>query len=160
MQIDVIWRFHFTGATCKIKSSDLKVHGDAEVQPELILLEATRIITNQPPLSPWVGYQTLTRLPFSISAGFSANSLIPIHTLNGKRHCEGKSVLPKNTTHWPCQDLNPDLSSQSPVHYTSIMRPLHYNRFNCKSYELFIISDTWTYNIHLIEYCQWVKSCN
>ena len=74
---------------------------------------------------PWMGWESITRspllppLPPRISSGFPNNLPMPIHTLEWREALWEYSALPKNTTHWPCQVLDPDLSTQSPAHYTS-----------------------------------------
>ena len=87
---------------------------------------------------PWMRWESITRSPLlppppppRISSGFPNNLPMPINTPEWREALWEYSALPKNTTHWPCQVLDPDLSTQSPAHYVTRVEQRETSELTC-----------------------------
>ena len=81
--------------------------------------------------SPSQGPHSSPPPPPRISSGFPNNLPTPINTPEWREALWEYSALPKNTTHWPCQVLDPDLSTQSPAHYVTRVEQRETSELTC-----------------------------
>ena len=74
-------------------------------------------VQQPPPPPPRMGYQSITRLPPSISSGFPNTSPVLSYTPGWRDALWKYSILPKNRTQWSSQGIKSNLLTHSLVHY-------------------------------------------